>query len=117
MLICRTVYTLQKNRTTLRILSGTAENPTMHMLNGYVDTPLFRHLGSSSWHTKDAHLILLLKDIDPKIILLVSVMVVGVLGSMIWCCSSARRRFFSPRRDIEFHSLESPTMKPSCKYT
>lgn len=89
----------------------------MHMLNGYVDTPLFRHLGSSSWHTKDARLILLLKDIDPKIILLASVMVVGVFGSMIWCCRSARRRFFSPRRDIEFHCLESPTLKPSCKYT
>jgi hypothetical protein len=29
----------------------------MHMLNGDVDTPLFRHLGSSSWHSFDASLI------------------------------------------------------------
>ncbi|KAJ5452209.1 hypothetical protein N7445_000392 [Penicillium cf. griseofulvum] len=36
-----TVYTLQKNRSDIRILSGTPDNPKMHMLNGFVDTPPF----------------------------------------------------------------------------
>ncbi|PLB52779.1 hypothetical protein P170DRAFT_112203 [Aspergillus steynii IBT 23096] len=48
-----TIYTTQRNRTGLRILSGPPTDPTMHMLNGLVDTPLFRHLGTSSWHAQD----------------------------------------------------------------
>ena len=39
-------------KTTIFVLDGT-EN----MLNGNVDTPLFRHLGSSSWHSSDAKFI------------------------------------------------------------
>ena len=39
-------------RRSVRVLDG-LEN----MLNGNVDTPLFRHLGSSSWHEGDAKFI------------------------------------------------------------
>ena len=39
-------------RNTLFVLDGT-EN----MLNGNVDTPLFHHLGTSSWHSSDAKII------------------------------------------------------------
>ena len=39
-------------RTTVLVLDG-VEN----MLNGNVDTPLFRHLGTSSWHASDAKFI------------------------------------------------------------
>ncbi|KAI9045501.1 uncharacterized protein KD926_007916 [Aspergillus affinis] len=49
----RTIYTMQHNRTGLRILSGPPTDPNMHMLNGFVDTPLFQHLGKSSWHAHD----------------------------------------------------------------
>lgn len=49
----RTIYTTQANRTGLRILSGPPTDPRMHMLNGFVDTPLFSHLGTSSWHAQD----------------------------------------------------------------
>ncbi|KAH8426859.1 glycosyltransferase family 32 protein [Aspergillus melleus] len=48
-----TIYTMQRNRTSLRILSGPPTDPNMHMLNGFVDTPLFQHLGTSSWHAHD----------------------------------------------------------------
>ena len=39
-------------RDDLRVLTS-----RMHALNGVVTTPLFRHLGSSSWHGNDAHMI------------------------------------------------------------
>jgi mannosyltransferase OCH1-like enzyme len=39
-------------KVTVRVLDG-VEN----MLNGNVDTPLFRHLGTSSWHSSDAKFI------------------------------------------------------------
>ncbi|KAK3987465.1 glycosyltransferase [Cladorrhinum sp. PSN332] len=52
-----TIHALQSNRTELKILSGTRENPRMHSLNGAVSTPIFNHLGSSSWHSYDAALI------------------------------------------------------------
>ncbi|KXG51267.1 uncharacterized protein PGRI_095280 [Penicillium griseofulvum] len=109
-----TVYTLQENRSDLRILSGPHDNPNMHMLNGFVDTPLFRHLGSSSWHTKDARLILMLKDIEPKVILLIAVIATGMLLSLVWCCRLARRRL-SSRQDVESDS-RSPSPKPSHKH-
>lgn len=109
-----TVFTLQENRSSLRILSGTPDRPSMHMLNGFVDTPLFRHLGSSSWHTKDARLILLFKDIEPKLVFVATAMVIGVLGLVIWCIRSARHRL--SRRDVESH-IGSPPLKPLCKYT
>ncbi|KAL6859552.1 putative glycosyl transferase [Trichoderma novae-zelandiae] len=42
----------QPGRGALKILPG-----PMHSLNGRVTTPLFEHLGSSSWHSYDARLI------------------------------------------------------------
>jgi hypothetical protein len=53
----RTIHALQKDRSELRILSGTRRNPNLHALNGDVETPLFHHLGASSWHSFDAFLI------------------------------------------------------------
>lgn len=41
-------------RTNLRVLQGPPSHPRMHMLNGNATTPIFRHLGSSSWHSWDA---------------------------------------------------------------
>lgn len=41
----------------MKILAGPKDNPKLHSLNGDVVTPLFHHLGSSSWHSYDAHLI------------------------------------------------------------
>jgi mannosyltransferase OCH1-like enzyme len=52
-----TIHAQQKNRSDLRILSGTRRNPNLHALNGDVETPLFHHLGASSWHSFDAFLI------------------------------------------------------------
>lgn len=54
------IHTLQLNRKDLKILTGTKENPKLHRLNGEVVTPLFHHLGSSSWHSFDAASIVLL---------------------------------------------------------
>ncbi|KAM7217580.1 glycosyltransferase [Rhypophila decipiens] len=49
---------LQPNRHELKVLAGTKSDPNMHRLNGQVKTPIFDHLGSSSWHSYDAALIL-----------------------------------------------------------
>lgn len=54
---CRVIHALQSNRADLRILGGTLESPNLHRLNGHVITPLFQHLGASSWHSFDAHFI------------------------------------------------------------
>ncbi|KAF8858664.1 putative glycosyl transferase [Acephala macrosclerotiorum] len=51
------IHALQSNRSNLRILGGTPESPNLHRLNGHVITPLFQHLGASSWHSFDAHFI------------------------------------------------------------
>lgn len=63
----RTIYTMQRNTSTLRVLTGPPENPRMHMLNGVVNTPLFRHLGSSSWHEKDARFIKAFANMDQRV--------------------------------------------------
>ncbi|KAL1838455.1 hypothetical protein VTJ49DRAFT_2652 [Mycothermus thermophilus] len=57
-----TIHTLQPAhlRAKLKILSGPKTNPNMHRLNGPVSTPLFNHLGSSSWHAYDAAMIVAL---------------------------------------------------------
>ncbi|PNY26821.1 Mannosyl phosphorylinositol ceramide synthase SUR1 [Tolypocladium capitatum] len=46
------IHAYQTDRTSLKILPG-----PMHSLNGRVSTPIFDHLGSSSWHSYDAQLI------------------------------------------------------------
>lgn len=51
------VHAYQPNRTELKVLAGPPENFKMHSLNGHVSTPIFNHLGSSSWHSYDAALI------------------------------------------------------------
>src|SRR5258706_8414091 len=53
----RAIHTLQRDRSTLKILAGPKDDPTLHSLNGDVITPLFHHLGSSSWHSFDAQMI------------------------------------------------------------
>ncbi|KAK4155746.1 glycosyltransferase [Chaetomidium leptoderma] len=52
-----TIHTFQPDRSELKILAGPKENPRMHNLNGRVSTPIFNHLGSSSWHSYDAAMI------------------------------------------------------------
>lgn len=49
------LHTLQPDRSESKVLPG-----PLHSLNGRVTTPLFEHLGSSSWHSYDAQLITLL---------------------------------------------------------
>lgn len=53
----RTIHAYQPNRTTLKVLAGPSNNFRLHSLNGQVQTPIFNHLGSSSWHSYDAALI------------------------------------------------------------
>jgi len=48
------IHAYQSDRTQLKILPG-----PMHSLNGRVTTPIFEHLGSSSWHSYDARLIMM----------------------------------------------------------
>jgi inositol phosphorylceramide mannosyltransferase catalytic subunit len=51
------IHAYQPNRSELKILAGPPDNFKMHSLNGHVSTPIFNHLGSSSWHSYDAALI------------------------------------------------------------
>ncbi|KAM0247512.1 hypothetical protein ACHAQJ_009818 [Trichoderma viride] len=46
------IHAYEPDRSDLKILPG-----PMHSLNGRVTTPIFEHLGSSSWHSYDAHFI------------------------------------------------------------
>ncbi|KAL3457302.1 hypothetical protein BJX64DRAFT_295966 [Aspergillus heterothallicus] len=95
-----TIYTMQHNRTGVRFLSGTPEFPKLHMLNGHVDTPLFRHLGSSSWHNRDAHLISFLKRADSRLLLLLPVFV--IMASFALTLIACLRRYRgSARGDVE----------------
>ncbi|KAK4096451.1 glycosyltransferase family 32 protein [Parathielavia hyrcaniae] len=52
-----TIHAFQHDRTELKVLAGPRGNPGLHSLNGRVSTPLFHHLGSSSWHSYDAAMI------------------------------------------------------------
>ncbi|KAK1756420.1 hypothetical protein QBC47DRAFT_185877 [Echria macrotheca] len=52
-----TVHAYQPNRSELKILAGPPNNFKLHSLNGHVATPIFDHLGSSSWHSYDASMI------------------------------------------------------------
>lgn len=91
-----TIFTTQSNRTTIRILGGTPDSPHLHMLNGFAETPLFRHLGSSSWHSFDAALINWLGHLrrGPLVICLA---VVSFVTSFVltMCISCLRRRYFA----------------------
>lgn len=74
------IHVKQHSRRDLKVLPG-----PMHSLNGRVTTPLFDHLGSSSWHSYDARLV---KRLKVKPILVFLALVSIVLGI------SARRRLF-----------------------
>ncbi|KAK4450949.1 hypothetical protein QBC34DRAFT_60815 [Podospora aff. communis PSN243] len=52
-----TIHAYQRNRTELKVLAGPPDNFKLHSLNGPVSTPIFNHLGSSSWHSYDAAMI------------------------------------------------------------
>ncbi|RAK94975.1 glycosyltransferase family 32 protein [Aspergillus ibericus CBS 121593] len=86
-----TIYTMERTTSHLRILTGPPDNPKLHMLNGIVDTPLFRHLGSSSWHQKDARLIKAFANMDQRLAFgMVLVVLVGVVGALVLCVSRVR---------------------------
>ncbi|KIN03418.1 glycosyltransferase family 32 protein [Oidiodendron maius Zn] len=69
------VHTLQKTRSDLRILAGPKELPNLHRLNGNVITPLFHHLGSSSWHSFDASLIVSMFEKSITAVLLLQMLI------------------------------------------
>lgn len=68
-----TIHVRAPNRGDLKILAGPPDNFKLHTINGPVSTPLFNHLGSSSWHSYDGLIIMSLgknlKFIIPGIIL------------------------------------------------
>ncbi|KAB8277411.1 hypothetical protein BDV30DRAFT_192895 [Aspergillus minisclerotigenes] len=103
-----TIFTLQSNRTNLRILAGPPEQPKLHMLNGVVNTPLFRHFGSSSWHGHDARLIQFFKDLDQRILFAGLVFALGSTALIILLCISRRR---APKADDEERRLPSFAIK------
>ncbi|KAL2181136.1 uncharacterized protein P884DRAFT_213794 [Thermothelomyces heterothallicus CBS 202.75] len=80
-----TIHSLQTDREDLKILAGTRENPKMHSPHGDVSTPTFNHLGSSSWCSYDAAMIVRLgKDVGAMFPCL------ALLRSVI--CRTKRRR-------------------------
>jgi len=89
-----TLFTLFRERSSTHILVGPSSNPKMHMLNGLVDTPLFKHLGSSSWHSFDALMINSLGHTHKGPLVFVLIAVSFIMGSLIacWCTSRLWRR-------------------------
>ncbi|KAH9208547.1 glycosyltransferase family 32 protein [Leptodontidium sp. 2 PMI_412] len=83
-----TIHTLQPNRTDLKILAGPETNPNLHSLNGNVVTPLFHHLGSSSWHSYDGRLIVSLGKAEVQMGLLFVAIMLGVAAFL---CRKWRR--------------------------
>lgn len=77
-------------RKTLKILAGPATNPSLHSLNGPVSTPLFDHLGSSSWHSYDAALIVGLGK-SRHALRRITLFVVGVLIALALVMRRRRR--------------------------
>ncbi|KAH6874446.1 putative glycosyl transferase [Thelonectria olida] len=67
------IHASESNRTNLKILPG-----PLHTLSGRVSTPLFDHLGSSSWHSYDAQLAVKLSS-QLNMIFFFSAMIVVVL--------------------------------------
>ena len=55
----------------------------MHALNGNVETPLFHHLGASSWHSFDAFLIVSIGKLGPRI-LGGFVIVAAIVAVAVW---------------------------------
>ncbi|KAF7595981.1 hypothetical protein BBP40_004127 [Aspergillus hancockii] len=86
----------------LRILSGPSNQPKMHMLNGLANTPLFRHLGSSSWHGRDARLIIFFKNFGKWILGAAFVFASASAGVTLLFCLGRLRR--SKLGDEEYQS-------------
>ncbi|EEA19303.1 hypothetical protein TMatcc_009440 [Talaromyces marneffei ATCC 18224] len=95
-----TIFTLQENRTSLRILGGIPGSPRLHMLNGFVDTPLFRHLGSSSWHNFDAALINWIGHLRMGSVLVCMSFVASLMLTVYYCTCLRRRRYAAKRNKI-----------------
>ncbi|KUL87370.1 hypothetical protein ZTR_04647 [Talaromyces verruculosus] len=92
-----TIFSLQQNRSSLRILGGITGSPRLHMLNGFVDTPLFRHLGSSSWHNFDAALINWIGHLRLGSILVTVSFVVSLTLTVYYLTCLRRRRCAAKR--------------------
>lgn len=89
-----TIHALQAPalRQHLKILGGTPSKPNLHALNGNVTTPLFHHLGASSWHSFDAFLIVSIGHLGTKgwsAILLVAAM----FGVAMWGAVGLLKRY------------------------
>ena len=101
----RTIHALQKDRSQLRILSGTDENPNLHALNGDVTTPLFHHLGASSWHSFDAFLIVSIGKLGSKLLWIFAgvgaLILVGFLAALVQLRSAKGSRSPFRRRVSE----------------
>ncbi|KAH6635951.1 glycosyltransferase family 32 protein [Chaetomium tenue] len=74
-----TIHAIQPNRAELKVLAGPKENPNMHNLNGRVSTPILNHFGSSSWHSYDAAIIVLLGKTHGWALPVVGVAAVGLV--------------------------------------
>ena len=79
-----TIYVEQQNRTGLRILPG-----PLHSLSGRVSTPLFDHLGSSSWHTSDA---LFIRQFGKTVLVVLAFLLGVVLAVYLKSTKSITRR-------------------------
>jgi len=83
------------DRANLRILWGPGH---MHQLSGAVTTPLFKHYGMSSWHSRDGAIISLFKPGGPMAVMFGvlfshGLLVLGaVTGLAVWRWRKARRR-------------------------
>ncbi|KAH8809372.1 putative glycosyl transferase [Xylogone sp. PMI_703] len=106
-----TIHALQKHRADLRILSGTRENPRLHQLNGNAVTPLFHHLGASSWHSFDAALIIKIGRLRSSFVLLSTVLAILILVSWV---KILRTRLY--RRQKSFRSLVSKSRFQSTQF-
>ena len=88
----------------------------MHRLNGDVVTPLFHHLGASSWHSFDAALIVSIGRIDRNtwmrgaaIVLLISALAVVAWVGMLRLRLKRRRTSSSGRsRSPDAASFDCP---------
>jgi hypothetical protein len=107
----RSIHSHMKNRQDLKILSGPEGNENMHMLNGDVETPLFHHLGASSWHSYDAALIMSIGRLKSPIGRVGFGVILGliVLSVSVWA-SILRLRLWRKRKlaSIQLRA-ESPT--------
>ncbi|EED12036.1 mannosyl phosphorylinositol ceramide synthase SUR1, putative [Talaromyces stipitatus ATCC 10500] len=105
-----TIFTLQEHHSTLRILGGIPGSPHLHMLNGFAETPLFRHLGSSSWHSFDASLINWLGHLNKGSVIGLTVVSFMTSVIIILCLMCLRRNYCSTLRSgssIDKYCLDS----------